>query len=194
MALPGTLSSLFFLSLILECVTEHCRDQLSLSIETRYALGAPGGASSHNPPRIVDQGVVANPMECPTALSSLAGDSPKCSISSLEVVNKFHGHDSSLLPFLAITKANLEGLQPESGPPSPATLIPTEEDEFLSGMVGDTDEFGVRPCCLLSRLPANSCETSFADIINLMSSSASRIVRPLVGLQDRQMQMYVVEK
>jgi hypothetical protein len=67
MAPPGTLSVLLFLSLIWECVTEHCRDQLSLSIETRYALGPPGGASdrvtSNNPPRIVDQSVVANPME-----------------------------------------------------------------------------------------------------------------------------------
>jgi hypothetical protein len=61
-------------------------------------------------------------------------------------------------------------------------------------MIGDTDEFGVRPCCLLSRPPSNSCETSFADIINPTSSSASRIVKLLVGLQDRQMQMYVVEK
>jgi hypothetical protein len=102
-------------------------------------------------------------------------------------------------PFLAIIKANLEGLQPESGSPSPATLIPTEEDEFLASMVRDTradnlKEFGVRPCCLLSRLPSNSCETSFAGIINPTSSSASQIVKPLAGLQDRQMQMYVVKK
>jgi hypothetical protein len=48
--------------------------------------------------------------------------------------------------------------------------------------------------CLLSRPPYNTCENSFADIINPTSLSASRIVEPLVGLQDRRMQMYVVEK
>ncbi|KAI0289110.1 hypothetical protein BC826DRAFT_1107217 [Russula brevipes] len=81
--------------------------QLSLSIETRYVL-APGGAPPHNPPRIVHQSVVANPID------------PEV--------------------------ANLEGLQPESGSPSP-TLMPTEEDEFLASMVRDTradEEFGFR--------------------------------------------------
>jgi len=70
----------------------------------------------------------------------------------------------------------------------------TEEEEFLSDMIGDTDKFGVWPCCLLPRLPSNSGETSFADTINPTSSFASRIVRPLAGFKDRQMQMYVVEK
>ena len=89
----------FLISLIWERVTEHGRDQLSLSIETSYAQGVLVGASSNNPPRIVGQGAVANPMESQTALSSLAGYPPKCSISSLEVVNQFHDHDSSFVPF-----------------------------------------------------------------------------------------------
>jgi hypothetical protein len=184
----------FLISLIWECVTEHGRDQLSLSIETSYAQGVLGGPSSNNAPRIVGQGAVTNPMEIPEAPSSLARYPPKFPFSSFEVVNQFHGHDSSL-PFLSsIIKADLEGLQLESESPSPTIHIPTEEEEFLADMIGDTDKFGVRPCCLLSRPPSDSCETSFADTINPTSSSASRIVRPLAGLKNRQMQMYVVEK
>jgi hypothetical protein len=120
-----------FLSFIWEHVTKHNRDQLSLSIETRYALGALGGASSNNPPRIVDQFVVANPMESPEAPTSWTEYPPKCSVSSFEVVNRFHGHGSSLLPFLAIIKADLEGLQPESESPSPAIPMPAEEENSL---------------------------------------------------------------
>jgi hypothetical protein len=191
MALPGTLRRFLFLSFISEHVIEHDRDQLSLSIETRYALGALGGASSNNPPRIADQGVVANPMKSPEAPSSSTKYPSKCSVSSLEVVHQFHGHGSSLLPFLAIIKADLDCLQPELESPSFEFAMSTEE-ESLANIMGDTDEFGVRPCCLLSQLPPN--ETSFADIINPTSSSASRTVELLAGLQDRQMQMYVVEK
>jgi hypothetical protein len=188
---------LVFLSppLTWERATEHDRDQLSLSIETRYALGALGGALSNNPPRIVDQGVIANPIGRSTAPSPLAGYPSKCSISNFEVVNRFRGHGSSFVPvFLAIIKADLEGPQPESESPSPTIPTPTEEGEFLVNVIGNTDEFGVRPCCLLSRLPSNQRVTSFADIINPKSSSAGRIVKPLAGLQDRQMQKYVVEK
>ncbi|KAI0289118.1 hypothetical protein BC826DRAFT_971136 [Russula brevipes] len=71
------------------------RFQLSLSIETSYAQGVLGGPSSNNPPRIVGQGAVANPMEIPEAPpSSLAGYPPKFPVSGFEVVNQFHGHDN----------------------------------------------------------------------------------------------------
>jgi hypothetical protein len=144
MALPGTLRGVL-IPVLHERVTEHGRDQLSLSIETCYALSAFGGASSNNPPRIADEGIIANPMESPEAPSPLAGYPSKCPVSSFEVVNRFHGHDSSFAPFLAIIEADLEGPQPELESPSPAILIPTEEEEFLADMIGDTDEFGVRP-------------------------------------------------
>ncbi|KAI0289123.1 hypothetical protein BC826DRAFT_636236 [Russula brevipes] len=96
--------------------------QLSLSIETRYALSAFSSASSNNTPRIVDQGIIANPMGSPEAPSSLAGPS-KCPLSSSEIVDQFHGHGTGKSP-------------------SPAHPIPTEEEEFLADMIGDTDEFG----------------------------------------------------
>ncbi|KAI0289116.1 hypothetical protein BC826DRAFT_636006 [Russula brevipes] len=99
------------------------RFQLSLSIETSYAQGVLGGASSNNPPRIVGQGV-ASAMESPEAPpSSLAGYPPKFPVSGFEVVNQFHGHDKS---------------------PSPTIHMPTEEEAFLADMIGDTDKFGFR--------------------------------------------------
>ncbi|KAI0289124.1 hypothetical protein BC826DRAFT_636418 [Russula brevipes] len=97
------------------------RFQLSLSIETRYALSAFSGAPSNNTPRIAYQGIIANPMGSLEAPSSLAGYPSKCPVSSFEVVDQFHGHGKS---------------------PSPAHPIPTEEEEFLADMIGDTDEFG----------------------------------------------------
>jgi hypothetical protein len=39
-------------------------------------------------------------------------------------------------------------LKPESESPPPSTPVPTEEEEFLANMNGDTDEFGVRSRCL----------------------------------------------
>jgi hypothetical protein len=134
--------SFFFLH---ERVTDHGRDQLSLSIETRYVLSAFGGAASNNPPRIVDKGIIANPMESPEAPSSLAGYPSKCPVSSFEVMDQFHGHSGSLLPFLAIVTADSEDLQPDLESPSPAIPMPAE-GEFLADVIGDTDEFGVRPC------------------------------------------------
>jgi hypothetical protein len=151
------------------------------------------GASSNNPPGIPDQSVVTNTMECSEALSSLGGYPSKCSISSSKVINQFRDYASSLLPFLAIIEADLEGRKPEPELPSSAIPISTEEGDFLANMTGDTDEFGVRPYCLLARQLSDSREISFADIINPTSLSASRIVKPLVGFQEHRMQMYVVE-
>jgi hypothetical protein len=172
-------------------------DQYSSLMEIRCdirAIHTMIGASPNNPPGIPEQSLVANTMECSEALPSLGGYLSKCSVSSSKVVNQFRDYASSLLPFLAIIEADLEGREPEPELPSSAIPIPTEEGEFLANMTGDTDEFGVLPYCLLPRRFSDSRDISFADIINPTSLSASRIVKLLVGFQEHRMQMYVVEK
>ncbi|KAH9958780.1 hypothetical protein BC827DRAFT_551513 [Russula dissimulans] len=113
--------------------------QVSSLIEIHYAMGIRGGAPSSDPPRITDEDIVTSPIESPEILSSWDGST---AVSSFEVMK--HPRDSAGSSFSSFTlvDADPEALEPESE--SPATPGPTEEEEFLANMSGDTDEFGFR--------------------------------------------------
>jgi hypothetical protein len=120
---------------------EHC--QVSSLIEIHYAIGARGGASSSTPPRITDKDIVSSPIE--SSLSSLSDVALESSVSSFEVVKRSRGSAGSSHSSFTFIEAESETLlEPESESLVPsATPVPTEEEEFLANMCGDTDEFGV---------------------------------------------------
>ena len=121
-------------------------------IEIHYAIGAMNGASSNvNAPRITSGDVVTSPIESSETLSSLGGSTLECSVSSFEVVKQPYGSTESLLSSFTLVEADPEALEPGPESPPDATPIPTEEEEFLAGMCGDTDEFGVRLYLLMPR-------------------------------------------
>jgi hypothetical protein len=106
------------------------------------------GASSNDVPRITNGDMVTSPIESSETLSSLGESTLECSVSSFEVVRQPCGSTDSLVSSFTLVEADPEGLEPGSGTPLlDATPIPTEEEEFLASMCGDTDEFGVRLCC-----------------------------------------------
>lgn len=113
-------------------------------IEIHYAIGARSGASSNNTPRITDGDYVTSPTGSSEDLASL-DDRPtlKCSASSFELVQKSRGSSESLLSSFTLVEADSVALEPVSELPLDATPVPTEEEEFLSNMTGDEDEFGV---------------------------------------------------
>jgi len=113
-------------------------------IEIHYAIGAMNGASSNvNAPRITNGDVVTSPVESSETVSSLGGSTLECSVSSFEVVKQPYGSTESLLSSFTLVEADPEALEPGPESPPDATPIPTEEEEFLASMCGDTDEFGV---------------------------------------------------
>ncbi len=174
---------------------ESGRDQVSSLIEIHYAIGARSGASLNNTPKITDGDISTSPTESSEILPYLGSESRlECSISSLEVVKQSRGCTESLLSSLTLVEADSEILEPGSQLQPDVIPVSTEEEEFLASMSGDTDEFGVRLYCLYPRRPFGSCEHSSADITNPTSSSARRIVKPLVGFQERRMHRPEVKK
>ena len=122
--------------------------QVSSLIEIHYAISAMNGASSnYNTLNITNGNVVTtSPIE---SSETLGGSTLDCSVSSMEIVKQSRRSTESLLSSFTLVEADPEALEPESDlPPLPpdATPIPTEEEEFLANMCGDTDEFGVRLC------------------------------------------------
>jgi hypothetical protein len=160
--------------------------QVSSLIEIHYAIGAMNGASTnYNALNITNGDVVTSPVE---SLETLGGSTLNCSVSesSMEIVKQSRRSTESLLSSFTLVEADPEALEPESdSPPPDATPIPTEEEEFLANMCGDTDEFGVCLCCLCPGSALGSRELSSADTTNPTSSSARRIEKPLAGLQER---------
>lgn len=121
-------------------------------IEIHYAIGAMNDGYSSKPPRITDEDVVTSPIESSEALSSSGESSLDCSVLSFEVVRRSRGSAGSSHSSFTLIEADSEALEPESGSPPPEIPVPTEEEEFLANMTGDTDEFGVRPWCLYFHL------------------------------------------
>ena len=169
--------------------------QVSSLIEIHYAIGAMNGASSnYNTVNITNGDVVTSPIE---SSETLGGSTLDCSVSSMELVKQSRRSTESLLSSFTLVEADPEALEPElDSPPSPpdANPIPTEEEEFLANLCGDTDEFGVRLCCLCPGLSVGSRKVSSADTTNPTSSSARRIVKPLAGLQERRRLWLEVKK
>ena len=124
------------------------RRQVSSLIEIHYALGARSGASSSNPPRITDEDVVSSPIESSEVLPPLGDAALESSVSNFEVVKRSYGSTGSSHSSFTLIEAGSEAPEPESESPSPATPVPTEEEGFLANLSGETDEFGVRLCCL----------------------------------------------
>ena len=124
--------------------TKFGRTQVSSLIEIHYAIDAMNGASSNDTRRITNGDIVTSPIESSETLPSLSGSTLECSVSSLEVVKQPCGSTESLLSSFTLVEADPEALEPGSESPPDATPIPTEEEEFLACMNGDTDEFGVR--------------------------------------------------
>ena len=104
------------------------------------------GGGSSNPPRITDEDMVTSPIESSETLSSLGESSLNCSASSFEVVRQSRSPAGSSHSSFTLIEADSEALEPDSGSPPPETPVPTEEEEFLANITGDTDEFGVRLC------------------------------------------------
>jgi hypothetical protein len=162
--------------------------QVSSLIEIHYAIGAMNGASSNYNALNITNGDVTSPIE---SLETLGGSTLDCSVSesSMEIVKQSRRSTESLLSSFTLVEADPEALEPESdslpSPPPDATPVPTEEEEFLANMCGDTDEFGVRLCCLCHGLALGLRELSSADTTSPTSSSARRIAKPLAGLQER---------
>ena len=133
------------------------RDQVSSLIEIHYALGIRSGASSSDPPRITNEDIVTSPIESPDVPPSLGGST---TVSSFEFVKHPRGSTGSSSSSFTLVEADppeapeLESENPPPPPPSESTAVPTEEEEFLANMSGDTDEFGVRPRCLCLGLPS----------------------------------------
>ncbi|KAI9509001.1 hypothetical protein F5148DRAFT_1283415 [Russula earlei] len=115
--------------------------QVSSLIEIHYAMGIMSGCSSKEAPRITDEDVVTSPTEASEVLSSLNVSKSEFSASSFEVVKQSRG---SIGSSFALIDADTEALEPESESSPPATPVPTEEEEFLANINGDTDEFGFR--------------------------------------------------
>jgi hypothetical protein len=169
--------------------------QVSSLIEIHYAIGAMGGASSSTPPRITDKDIVSSPIESSETLFSLSDAALESSVSSFEVVKRSRGSAGSSHSSFTLIEADSETLEPESESlASSATPVPTEEEEFLANMCGDTDEFGVSLRCIYPRFTPVYRSPSSADITNPTSSSARQIVKPLGGLQERQRQWRVDRK
>jgi hypothetical protein len=78
-----------------------------------------------------------------------------CSASSFEVLRRYRGSAGSSHSSFTLIEANSEALESDSGSPPLETPVPTEEEEFLANMTGDTDEFGVRLWCLYSQLTSS---------------------------------------
>jgi hypothetical protein len=142
----------FYFSKTLGTKIDGERHQVSSLIEIHYAIGARGGASSSTPPQITDKDIVSSPIESSETLSSLSDVALKSSVSSFEVVKRSRGSAGSSLSSFTFIEADSEILEPESESlMSSATPVPTQEEEFLANMCGDTDEFGVSLPCIYPR-------------------------------------------
>ena len=126
------------------------RRQVSSLIEIHYAIGSRSGASASNLARITDEDIVSSPIESSETLTSLGDATLESSVSNFEVVKQSRSSAGSSHSSFTLIEADPEALEPESESPRPVTPVPTEEEEFLANMSGDTDGFGVRPCYLAS--------------------------------------------
>ena len=104
------------------------------------------GGGSSNPPQITDEDMVTSPIESSEELSSLSESSLDCSASSFEIVRRCRGSAGSSHSSFTLIEGDSGALELDSGSPPPETPVPTEEEEFLANMTGNTDEFGVRLC------------------------------------------------
>ena len=127
---------------------DHERHQVSSLIEIHYAIGVRSGASSST--RITDEDVVSSPVESPEDLSSLDDAALESSVSNFEVVKRSRGSAGSSHSSFTLIEADSEAVKPESESPPPVTPVPTEEEEFLANMNGDTDGFWSAPTLSIS--------------------------------------------
>ena len=112
-----------------------------------------GASSSNGPPRIVYEDVVARSIESPEPTEALCGSTFDSFVSSFEVVKPSRSSTGSSHSSITFVQPDPEAPEPKSEslpPPPPPIPVPTEEEEFLANTNGDTDEFGVRLCCLIS--------------------------------------------
>jgi hypothetical protein len=102
------------------------------------------GITSNNPSRITDQEIVTSPVESLEALpSSLGGSTSECSVSSSDLVKLSRDSAKSTASSFFFVEADQDDLDPEFDSQPPAIPLPTEEEEFLAGISGDLDDFGV---------------------------------------------------
>ncbi|KAI0295110.1 hypothetical protein B0F90DRAFT_1670229 [Multifurca ochricompacta] len=114
--------------------------QVASLIEIHYAIGAMKGGSAKNLSTITDAEVVTSPIE------SLETRPLSCSTleSSFESIRRSRDSTESTISSFTFVDADPENLVPESDAQPPALPVPTEEEEFLDGINGETDEFGFR--------------------------------------------------
>lgn len=114
-------------------------------IEIQYTMR---GVFSNDPSRITDGENVTSPIESLETLSSSLGISTlECSVPSFELAKQSCDYTESTVSSFSFVEADPDCLEPEFESQSPATPVPTEEEEFLANITGDVDEFGVRQCC-----------------------------------------------